>query len=151
MSAWSGLTWGTKRKRKPRDIDPESRYGVYSVPNEGKQMPTPKTAARTRRKIRHAVSISRVTALVFLGIIVFGALLLWGLIDFDGLFTAFHRIAFTNEGWLLDARTDLLLRLMPVDFFIALAAKILLWTAAAAIVVFAAVRIILRVRKDELR
>ena len=83
--------------------------------------------------------------------VVFGALLLWGLIDFDGLFTAFHRIAFTNEGWLLDARTDLLLRLMPVDFFIALAAKILLWTAAAAIAAFAAARIILRVRKDELR
>ena len=82
---------------------------------------------------------------------VFSGLLLWGLIDFDGLFTAFHRIAFTNDGWLLDARTDLLLRLMPVDFFIALAAGILLRTAAAAIAAFAAARIILRVRKDELR
>ncbi len=40
------------------------------------------------------------------GLAVFGGaaavLVLWGLADFDGLFTAFHRIAFTNDGWLLD-------------------------------------------------
>ena len=47
-------------------------------------------------------------------------LLAWGLFDFDGLFTAFHRVAFTNEGWLLDPRTDLLIRLMPERFFISL-------------------------------
>jgi len=60
-------------------------------------------------------------------------LLTWGLIDFDGLFTAFHRIAFTNDGWLLDPKTDLLIRLMPTGFFTALAVRVLLWAAAAAI------------------
>ena len=60
-------------------------------------------------------------------------LLIWGLIDFDGLFTAFHRIVFTNDGWLLDPRTDLLIRLMPTDFFISLAVRILLWAAAGAV------------------
>jgi len=49
-----------------------------------------------------------------------GALLISALADFDGLFITFHRVAFTNDGWLLDPRTDLLIRLMPTEFFIAL-------------------------------
>ena len=60
-------------------------------------------------------------------------ILIWAAVDFDGLFTAFHRLAFTNDGWLLDTRTDLLIRLMPVSFFIALGARLLLWTGAAGI------------------
>ncbi len=45
-------------------------------------------------------------------------------IDFDSLFILFHRIAFTNDLWLLDPRTDLLIRLMPIGFFISYAALI---------------------------
>ena len=61
-----------------------------------------------------------------------GALILgWALVDFAGLFTAFHRLAFTNDGWLLDPRTDLLIRLMPTEFFTALGLRVLAWTAAA--------------------
>lgn len=44
--------------------------------------------------------------------------------DFEGVFTLFHRIAFTNDLWLLDPRTDLLIRLMPIGFFIRYAALI---------------------------
>ena len=47
-------------------------------------------------------------------------LLCWAVADFEGFFITFHRVAFTNEGWLLNPRTDLLIRLMPADFFIAL-------------------------------
>ena len=60
-------------------------------------------------------------------------LLAWGLIDFDGLFTTFHRIAFTNDGWLLDPKTDLLIRLMPTGFFTTLAVRVLLWAVGAAV------------------
>ena len=59
-------------------------------------------------------------------------LLAWGQIDFDVLFTAFHRIAFTNDGWLLDPPPDLLIRLMPTELFVTLAVRILMWTIAAA-------------------
>ena len=52
------------------------------------------------------------------------ALLLWGLIDFSGLFVLFHRISFTNDLWLLNPATDLLIRLMPTSFFITYAAAI---------------------------
>ena len=51
-------------------------------------------------------------------------LVLLACIDFDSLFILFHRIAFTNDLWLLDPRTDLLIRLMPIDFFISYAAII---------------------------
>lgn len=51
---------------------------------------------------------------------VLGGMLIWALADFDGLFVTFHRVAFRNDGWLLDPRTDLLIRLMPIQFFIRL-------------------------------
>ena len=46
------------------------------------------------------------------------ALLVWGLVDFNSLFYTFHMIAFKNDLWLLDPRQDLLLQLMPSDFFL---------------------------------
>ncbi len=44
------------------------------------------------------------------------ALAVWGLADFDGLFTAFHRMMFTNDEWIFPA-DDLLVTLMPIGFF----------------------------------
>lgn len=64
----------------------------------------------------------RRTLLVILGVV--AAVILLACIDFDGLFTLFHRIAFTNDLWLLDPQTDLLIRLMPIEFFISYAAII---------------------------
>ena len=45
------------------------------------------------------------------------ALLAWAAVDFNGFFTAFHRVAFRNDLWLLNPRTDLLIRLMPEKLF----------------------------------
>ena len=45
---------------------------------------------------------------------------IWALADFNGLFVTFHRVAFRNDGWLLNPKTDLLIRLMPTAFFIRL-------------------------------
>ena len=45
-------------------------------------------------------------------------------IDFGSLFILFHKVAFTNDLWLLDPRTDLLIRLMPIEFFVSYAAII---------------------------
>ena len=45
-------------------------------------------------------------------------------IDFSSLFILFHQVAFTNDLWLLDPQTDLLIRLMPIEFFISYAAII---------------------------
>ncbi len=64
----------------------------------------------------------RRTLLVILGIVTAGIVL--ACIDFDSLFVLFHQVAFTNDLWLLDPRTDLLIRLMPIEFFISYAAII---------------------------
>ncbi len=62
------------------------------------------------------------------------ALAAWGLFDFPSLFTAFHRLFFSNDLWLLDPATDLLIRICPESMFVWMAALIgggtLLWIAA---------------------
>ncbi len=71
----------------------------------------------------------RTGLLIVLGII--AAVALWAAIDFDSLFILFHRIAFTNDLWLLNPQTDLLIRLMPTEFFAAYAAIIgAVWVTA---------------------
>ena len=50
-------------------------------------------------------------------------LALWAAVNFDGLFVTFHRAAFRNELWLLNPRTDLLIRLMPQEMFVDLGLK----------------------------
>ena len=77
------------------------------------------------------------------GIVITG-LIIWAAVNFDGLFVTFHRAAFTNDGWLLNPRTDLLIRLMPVNFFIALAAGVTLWVLAAMLAAGAAAWIMIK-------
>ena len=64
---------------------------------------------------------------------------LWALVNFEGLFVTFHRIAFPNGGWRLNPGTDMLIRLMPQRFFedlgkrgaaIALAVPAVIWGTA---------------------
>lgn len=62
-----------------------------------------------------------------------GAIALWGILDFDSLFLLFHRITFTNDLWLLDPRTDLMIQLMPTSFFVEYAAVIAVIFLAAVI------------------
>lgn len=50
---------------------------------------------------------------------------LWALVDFEGLFHAFHRLLFINELWLLDPQRDVLLQLMPLPFFVSYALEFL--------------------------
>ena len=52
------------------------------------------------------------------------ALAIWGAVNFDGLFWAFHQVVFTNDLWLLNPQTDLLMALMPLPFFTWYAAQI---------------------------
>ncbi len=61
-------------------------------------------------------------------------LVVWGLADFEGLFVRFHQTFFSNDLWLLNPQTDLLIRLMPTQFFVDWAAVIAgLWLAALTI------------------
>ena len=54
-------------------------------------------------------------------LLIAAAAAVWAAIDFVSLFTLFHQLLFTNDLWLLNPQTDLLLMLMPEPFFIAYA------------------------------
>ena len=95
------------------------------------------------RKKRKAFAKGMLTGLAAAGLLITAAAV-WALVDFGGFFTAFHRLAFTNDGWLLDPKTDLLIRLMPTNFFIALGSRLALWMVAAAAAVGIIVWIILK-------
>lgn len=55
----------------------------------------------------------------------------WAALDFTGAFIALHRLAFTNELWLLNPNTDLLICLMPQEMFVFLARRLALTLAPA--------------------
>ena len=42
----------------------------------------------------------------------------WALCDFDSLFLTFHQVAFSNDLWLMDPSTDLMIAMMPKPFFV---------------------------------
>ena len=52
-------------------------------------------------------------------------LAIWGAVNFDGLFVTFHKLSFSNDLWILDPNTDLLVALMPLPFFIWYAGEML--------------------------
>ena len=66
------------------------------------------------------------------------ALVIWGLADFESLFIAFHHVAFSNDLWILDPATELLIQLMPYAFFLDYTVYILKTAAPALILIFAA-------------
>ena len=49
------------------------------------------------------------------------AVIVLACIDFNSLFVLFHKVAFANDLWLLNPQTDLLIQLMPIEFFISYA------------------------------
>ena len=59
--------------------------------------------------------------------------LIAAIIDFHGVFTLFHELFFTNELWLLDPETDILIQMLPQPFFESTA---LLWGVTAMAVFF---------------
>lgn len=75
-----------------------------------------------RRALRRILSGVLRTFAAVIGTI--ALLAVWALIDFDSLFILFHQVSFTNDLWLLNPATDLLIRLMPVSFFMEYAAVV---------------------------
>ncbi|MDO5099959.1 MAG: TIGR01906 family membrane protein [Eubacteriales bacterium] len=60
------------------------------------------------------------------------------IIDFYGMFMLFHEIFFTNDLYLLDPRSDLLIQLLPEQFFARISLRIALWHLLGYSIVFAA-------------
>ncbi len=58
--------------------------------------------------------------------LVLAGLILWGMAQWDVLFTQFHQLFFRNDLWLLNPKTDLMIQMMPAPFFIGMAIEIAL-------------------------
>lgn len=56
--------------------------------------------------------------------VVLAAIGLFAAIDFDAFWTGFHKLVFTNDLWLLDPRTDILIEIVPEEFFFDLVIRI---------------------------
>ncbi len=57
-------------------------------------------------------------------------------LDFDRAFIVFHEIFFTNDLWILDASTDLLVNIVPIEFFIDIAIFILVIFFTTLLIIF---------------
>ena len=56
--------------------------------------------------------------------------------DFTKYFVIFHQIFFDNDLWILDARTDLLINIVPEPFFMDTAARIAMLVAGSVLCIF---------------
>lgn len=89
---------------------------------------------------------------VFLGLfsnwiilIVLGAMIYF---DFSKYFTIFHHIFFTNDLWLLNPKTDLLIQMLPEDFFMIIASRIVVFFIVFLSIIQGVLYIIMRRDKD---
>lgn len=89
-----------------------------------------------RRLVRRAAWIAPLVILLPLG-----AFAAWAAVDFNSAFNFFHKLLFTNDLWLLDPRTDLLIRLCPLEMFMGMAVRIGILSLMAMLAVPAAVGI----------
>ena len=81
------------------------------------------------------------TMLTVGGILTVAVLLLLGalsLVDFTELWTRFHHVAFTNDLWILDPRTDYLIMLFPEGLWFDAVMRIAMLSATEAVVLGAA-------------
>lgn len=68
--------------------------------------------------------------------------------DFSKYFTLFHHIFFSNDLWLLDPRTDLLIQMLPEDFFMSMASRIVIFFLAFLTIIQGVLYIIMRKTKN---
>jgi len=61
----------------------------------------------------------------WLFLMLLGLLGLYAVLDFSSFWTGFHHVFFTNDLWLLDPHTDILIMMVPGQFFFDLVMRIL--------------------------
>ena len=89
---------------------------------------------RDRRRIRLAAWLALPVLLIPLGIFA-----LWAVQDFNAAFTFFHEMLFTNDLWLLDPRTSIMINMLPGNLFFDLVAGIIIRFLICMIVLYAVV------------
>lgn len=73
---------------------------------------------------RYFFKYSAITLLISLGVML--GFTAFAMIDFNSFWTLFHQVFFRNDLWMLNPRTDMLIRMMPERFFIRMVTHILI-------------------------
>lgn len=84
----------------------------------------------TRLQLRLGIVVG-----VMLFFLPFGAVGAWAALDFDSAFLWMHQTLFSNDLWLMDPRTDLMIRMLPERFFMRIGFEAAAKAAAAALLV----------------
>lgn len=98
---------------------------------------------RDRRRIRLSAWLAPLLIAIPLGLLAG-----WAAVDFDAAFGFFHEILFTNDLWLLNPATDLLIRICPSSMFMAMGARIGLMALAWALLVSALATVFTALKKE---
>lgn len=85
-----------------------------------------------RRRARRCAQLSPLILIIPLGLFA-----LFAALHFDRAFTLFHKMLFRNDLWLLDPRTDLLIRICPESMFMHMGLRIGVYSLAAILAVSA--------------
>lgn len=94
------------------------------------------SGARTIARWISAASVVTLAVFAILGLLAIG--------DFSAFWTQFHLLSFTNDLWLLDPRTDYMIRLYPMSFWFNAVFDIIVRSAAAAFVLLVVAQAFLR-------
>ena len=70
-------------------------------------------------------------------------------IDFDSAFIKFHHLFFNNDLWLLDPITDIMIRMLPQDFFMNMAIRIGLYFVRFLALIYIILTILIRNNKEK--
>lgn len=91
--------------------------------------------------------LSLIKSTLISALVIFSGMITLALVDFEAAFIKFHHLFFTNDLWLLDPRTDRLIQIMPLEFFIGFVSKWLTLVGISMIVllcIFVALKIIFK-------
>ncbi len=80
---------------------------------------------------------------------VFFTISVYAIIDFNGVWTLFHKILFSNDLWLLDPRTDRMINMFPEAFFNAMVMKIIITFILLNLLVYLIHQVFLYFTKDK--
>ncbi|RKD34270.1 TIGR01906 family membrane protein [Thermohalobacter berrensis] len=92
-------------------------------------------------------------ALIFTSIIPLGFMLVLAIllsIDFYRYFTYFHEIFFSNDLWLLNPKTDILIQMYPLQFFNSIAYRIITYFVIELVIIFIIGFVLLKIQNREL-
>lgn len=80
--------------------------------------------------------LNKKTFFYILGIIILSIVIVFIVSkDFNKYFIKFHEVFFDNDLWLLNPETDLMIQMMPLDFFIGMAKNIFIYFVLSLIVI----------------